>query len=67
MGMRNYLFGTAFVRATLCIAAVNAQLGKPLDGRPATASDLSGKKLCWDDGLGLFLPPMAISHILAER
>jgi hypothetical protein len=27
-----------------------AQFGRPLDGRPITASDLSGKKLCWDTG-----------------
>jgi hypothetical protein len=45
------------VWAALCAAAANAQLGKPLDGRPVTASDLSGKKICWDSGAWDFFIP----------
>jgi hypothetical protein len=48
---------TAHFVATLCCTAFFAttakaqiQFGRPLDGRPITASDLFGKKLCWDSG-----------------
>jgi hypothetical protein len=50
MTVRNSLFATGFACAAFCTTAANAQLGKPLDGRPVTANDLAGKKLCWDTG-----------------
>lgn len=40
-----------FMYLAVCVAEANAQLGHLLNGRPITASDLSGKKICWDNGV----------------
>lgn len=50
MTVRSAHFIAAFACAAFFVTTTNAQLGRPLDGRPITASDLSGKKLCWDTG-----------------
>jgi hypothetical protein len=54
MTVETSVVATAFSCVAFCATAANAQLGKPLDGRSATASDLSGKKLCWDNGTWTF-------------
>jgi hypothetical protein len=55
MTVRSSLFTAAFVCAASCTTGADAQLGKPTTSRPATASDLVGKKICWNDGgTGLF-------------
>jgi hypothetical protein len=50
MTVRNPLFTFVFLSAAFCWTAADAQLGKPTVSRPATANDLAGKKICWNDG-----------------
>jgi hypothetical protein len=50
---RDSLFVTTFAVA-FCISAADAQLGKPTESRPVTATDIFGKKICWDDGTWSF-------------
>jgi hypothetical protein len=54
MTVRNYLFATAFACTAAWTTAASAQ-ALPPQGRPVIAKDISGKKICWDDGhWGLF-------------
>ena len=48
--MGNGLFAAAFACAALWMTAADAQLGRPMNGRPVTANDLVGKKICWSHG-----------------
>jgi hypothetical protein len=52
MTVRIAQFIAAFYCAAFFVtpAKAQAQFGRPLEGRPINASDLSGKKLCWDTG-----------------
>jgi hypothetical protein len=51
------LFGIVFGSAVLCAMAARAQTGLPPEGRPVTAKDIFGKKICWNDGRwGLYAP-----------
>jgi hypothetical protein len=49
MTVRDSLFATTFA-AAFCITAADAQLGTPTESRPVTATDIFGKKICWEDG-----------------
>ena len=40
----------AFACAFLCATGALAQILLPPQGRPLTAKDISGKKICWDSG-----------------
>jgi hypothetical protein len=42
------LFSIAF--ALLCATGAVGQSLLPPQGRPVTSNDISGKKICWDDG-----------------
>jgi hypothetical protein len=44
------LFNIVFGCAVLCAMAARAQTGLPPEGRPVTAKDICGKKICWNDG-----------------
>jgi len=44
------LFGIAFGGVVCCTMAANAQTGLPPQGRPVTAADIIGKKICWNNG-----------------
>jgi hypothetical protein len=50
MAVRTAHFIAALSCAAFFVTTAKAQLGQPLDGRPINASNLSGKKLCWDSG-----------------
>lgn len=50
MTARSAHFIAAFACAAFYTTIADAQLGKPTEGRPVTANDLVGKKICWDDG-----------------
>jgi hypothetical protein len=50
MTVGNSPVATVFACAAFSITAANAQLGPPTDGRPVTAEDIVGKKICWNDG-----------------
>ena len=50
MTVGNSLVATAFACAAFSMTAANAQLGQPTEGRPVTAGDIVGKKICWNDG-----------------
>jgi hypothetical protein len=47
---KNLLLGFAIVCASLHPARALAQWVLPPEGRPVTANDISGKKICWDNG-----------------
>jgi len=43
-------FTLAFACAFFCATGARAQIVLPPQGRPVTAKDISGKKICWDSG-----------------
>jgi hypothetical protein len=40
----------AVIWAASCVPEASAQWVLPPQGRPVTAQDISGKKICWDNG-----------------
>lgn len=48
--MRISRFTLAFTGAAFCASGALAQSLLPPQGRPLTANDISGKKICWDSG-----------------
>jgi hypothetical protein len=47
---RHLVFAAALACAALCSAGAFAQFAAPIEGRPVTAKDISGKKFCWNNG-----------------
>jgi hypothetical protein len=50
MTARLLVFAAALACAALCSAGAFAQFAAPIEGRPVTAKDISGKKFCWNNG-----------------
>jgi hypothetical protein len=48
--MRNALFTLALACFTFCATEASPQGIPTPGGRPVTAEDISGKKICWDSG-----------------
>jgi hypothetical protein len=48
MAYRSAIFSLGFL--LFCGSEAPAQWVLPPEGRPVTASDISGKKICWDNG-----------------
>jgi hypothetical protein len=47
---RHLGFVAALACAALWSAGAFAQFAAPIEGRPVTAKDISGKKFCWNNG-----------------
>jgi hypothetical protein len=48
-GISTFHFTLAFVCVFFCVTGARAQMLAP-QGRPVTAEDIVGKKVCWDNG-----------------
>jgi hypothetical protein len=48
--MRNALFTLILAGSAYCATAASPQMLAVSDGRPVTAEDITGKKICWDSG-----------------
>jgi hypothetical protein len=48
--MRNALFTLALACSPCCATEASPQGLPASEGRPVTAEDISGKKICWDSG-----------------
>jgi hypothetical protein len=50
MNTRILAFCIGFGCAALCMTEASAQLSGGQEGRPVTAEDIAGKKICWETG-----------------
>jgi hypothetical protein len=46
----NIVFSVVFAAATSCATQASSQSLPGSEGRPVAAADISGKKICWEDG-----------------
>jgi hypothetical protein len=64
-GISTFHFTLAFVCVFFCVTGARAQMLAP-QGRPVTAEDIVGKKVCWDNGRWGLYAAMASSQMTAR-